>query len=203
MDQERSLQQGEDWIWIEKIREGDPAAFEEIFNKYKSKVISLAFRFIGEKTAAEDIAQEVFIKIYEKKVRVDPKSKFSTWLYRVTVNTALDEVRKRKHRPDSSPQEMPDQEGEKILFIESIRDPKTDSPDTVLAKKELASLIQKEVDRLPEKFRLPMILYQFKEMSYREIAQMIGITEKAVEKRLYHAKEQLRKRLQTVYKLFK
>ena len=192
VDQELHLKD-EDWLWIEKVLQGDSSAFEKIFDKYKIRVINLAFRFVGEKTAAEDVAQEVFLKIYEKKVKVDSKSKFSTWLYRVTVNAALDASRKRKHLPSSLDQEISDREEGSLM--DKVHDPNAVNPTLTIAKKELASLIQKEINRLPEKLKLPILLYQFEEMSYREIAGILGITEKAVEKRLSYARDHLKKRL--------
>ena len=87
--------QDPDWILIEKYYKGDLSAFHEIFSKYKAVVINFAFRIVRQRELAEDIAQDVFIKVYEKKARPDDKAKFSTWLYRVTANASLDHVRKK------------------------------------------------------------------------------------------------------------
>lgn len=185
----------QDWLWIENFQEGDRSAFDQIFNKYKTTVVNLAFRFVRARETAEDITQEVFIKIYEKKVRFEPKTKFSTWLYRVTVNTSLDALRKRKMFPLSLDERIENQKGDKKPLIEKLTDPRATSPLQSLEEGELKMMVQGEVEKLPEKLRLPILLSQFENLPQREIALILGITEKAVEKRIYHAKERLRKRL--------
>lgn len=192
----------DDWFLIQKNKEGDRFAFEQLFNKYKVSIVNLAFRFVREKTAAEDIAQEVFIKIYEKKVHFDPKAKFSTWLYRVTVNAAMDVLRKRKFSPQSLDEPIQGQEGEKKSLLDKFSDQHVDSALKGLEDQELQMLVQLEITRLPEKLREVILLYQFENLSYCEIASILGTTEKGVEKRIYHAKEKLRKRLAIIYKTF-
>jgi len=164
-----------DWQIIQKIQSGDASSFHEIFHRHKSNIINLAFRFTRSKEAAEDIAQDVFIKIYEGKAKFDPKAKFTTWLYRVTVNASIDFARRKKFSEIPSNIAAEQKEG--------------------LAEEEIKAIVQSAIDSLPEKFRSPILLYQFEEMSHREIASILRITEKAVERRIYHAKEVLRKKL--------
>ncbi len=185
----------QDWIWIQRFHEGKKSAFEQIFSKYKPLVVNLAFRFVRNKETAEDIAQEVFVRVYEKKFRLDPKAKFSTWLYRVTVNASLDILRKKRFLGGSLDENISFREGGKKTTLESLAEPKSLSLKTDLAQEELKVLVQKEINQLPEKFKIPILLYQFQEMPYREIAKILGITEKAVERRLWHAKELLKKKL--------
>ncbi|MBI4971740.1 MAG: RNA polymerase sigma factor [Candidatus Omnitrophica bacterium] len=172
-----------DWQLIERVQSGDKSAFNEIFSRHKTNLINLAFRFTRSREAAEDIAQEIFIKIYEGKVKTDPKAKFTTWLYRVAVNAAIDVSRKRKYTPHS------------LDVREDFKDSAIRHTTEVLTETEIKARVQNEIANLPEKFRSPILLYQFEEMSYREIAAVLGITEKAVERRIYHAKEALRKKL--------
>lgn len=185
----------QDWLWVQKLLAGESSAFEELFNKYKTRVLNLAFRYVREREAAEDIAQEVFIKIYEKKIRFDPKAKFFTWLYRVTVNTSLDFVRRRKFTFFSLDVEEEDTSGRrKKTRLERLESP-TSSSREVLEQEELKAMLQREIDDLPEKLRSAILLHQFEEMSYAEVAHILGVTAKAVERRIYHAKEELRKKL--------
>lgn len=165
----------QDWICIQKIRDGDKFAFNEIFNRHKNLAVNIAYRFTHSREAAEDVAQDVFIKVYEGKVKVDPNAKFTTWLYRVTVNTALDVMKRKKFEPLHDQMEGPG-----------------NSPQQLLGEDEIKNLVQSGIARLPEKFRSPILLYQFEGLSYREIAQILGISEKAVERRLYHAKQILK-----------
>lgn len=85
----------EDWLLIRDFLDGNLSAFHTIFEKYKIKIINAAFRFLKETQSAEDVAQEVFIRIYEKKIRYDPRAKFSTLLYRMTINASIDLIRRR------------------------------------------------------------------------------------------------------------
>lgn len=185
----------EDWEWIGRFQEGDASAFGLLFNKYKGLVIKLAYRFVRQREAAEDIAQDVFIKIYEKKVKVDPGAKFTTWLYRVTVNAALDVVRKKRFLKFSFDEVKQGQSDSKQTLADTFADPAAVSPGKFLAQEELSGLLQREINELPEKFKVPILLYQFQNTPYQEIAKILGISEKAVERRIYHAKEVLRTKL--------
>ena len=187
--------QDEDWLWIKNFQGGDQSAFERIFDKYKTNVINLAFRFLKERQTAEDVAQEVFIRIYEKKVHFDPRAKFSTLLYRMAVNASIDTLRRKKFSPHSLDEKGQDEEGDQRPLIERLSDPKSISPVNILQNEELRKLVQREIERLSEKLRVPILLHQFENLPYREIAVILGITEKAVERRIYHARESLRKKL--------
>ena len=183
-----------DWLLIERFQQGDATAFHEIFNKHKARVINLSYRFVQNKDTAEDIAQDVFIKIYEKRLKFDPKAKFTTWLYRVTVNASLDFIRKNKFiaRPANRMDEDP---GQKEDFFERVGDTNSPSPSETVQQKELHALLRTEIDALPEELKLPILLYQFENLPYEEIARILKITPKAVERRLYHAKQRLRDNL--------
>ncbi len=187
---------GEDWEWIERFRAGDTAAFDLLFKKYKGLVLNLAFRFVGQREAAEDVAQDVFIKIYEKKVKASPSAKFSTWLYRVTVNAALDVTRKRRFLKFSLDEPKESQGESQVTFADALADPHPDPPPgQTLADAEIKALLQREIGRLPEKLKAPILLYQFEDTPYEEIATILGISKKAVERRIYHAKNILRDKL--------
>jgi len=173
-----------DWLLIEQFKKGDIDAFRELFDKHKVNVINLSYRFLQNREAAEDVAQEVFIKIYEKKICFNPKAKFTTWLYRVTVNASVDRTRKKSFSEKSLEESQ-----------EDIRDPSTESPKEAFHKKELKEQIQAQIQKLPEDLKKAIVLYQFEELSYQQIAQTLQISSKAVERRIYHAKEALRKAL--------
>ena len=182
-----------DWGLIEKFFQGDRGAFESLFHRHKEGLIRLSFRFVKQRQAAEDIAQEVFIKVYEKKVKIDTRSKFSTWLYRVTVNASLDWVRRRKFLAFSLDRASEDAEHGGDKLPEGLADPKSSSLRETLDTQELRKKVQDAIDQLPEKLKTPLLLYQFEQFSYQEIARILGLSEKAVERRLYHAREALRK----------
>lgn len=184
-----------DWILIRRFCEGDPTGFHEIFNKHKSRVVNLSYRFVRSQEAAEDIAQEVFIKVYEKRLKVDPRVKFTTWLYRVTVNASLDSIRRNKFVVRSVDEKVGSLNEEKTPFVEKLTQEGVLSPEENLERSELRAIVQQEIDRLPEKLRSPLVLYSFEKMPYAEIAKILGVTRKAVERRIYHAKKTLRNKL--------
>jgi len=188
-----------DWTSIENIKQGDKSAFEALFLKHKSMVMNLSYRYVRSREIAEEIAQDVFIKVYEGRVSFQRNTKFSTWLYRVTVNASLDYVRKRKFTPFSldAPLRASD-EDPGTTFLESLKDKASLPGDLEIASKEIREYVRKAVDSLPDKLRQPTLLYQFDAMPYRDIARILGISEKAVERRLYHAKGILRKKLEKI-----
>ena len=187
-----------DWAWIGKFYEGDEEAFNALFRKHQTRALNLAFRFTRDRQSAEDVVQEVFIKVYERKVNADPSAKFSTWLYRVVVNASLDLVRRKKTLFFRSfDEERRSGESESVQTLaETIADPAALRPGEALVEREAQEALRQEIDRLPDKYRAPILLYQFEEMPYRDIARILGISEKAVERRLSHAKEHLKKKLQ-------
>ncbi|MBI3252831.1 MAG: RNA polymerase sigma factor [Candidatus Omnitrophica bacterium] len=182
----------EDWILIQKFRDGDPSGFQEIFNRHRSRVINLSFRFLQNREAAEDVAQEVFIKIYEKKLVFNPKAKFTTWLYRVTVNASLDRTKRKSFFDRSLDKVETGDGGEDKTLLETLSDRSAVSPAAALEQKELSGLVQAALRKLPEKLRVPILLHRFDGLPYGEIAQILGTSVKAVERRIYHAKEALR-----------
>lgn len=189
----------QDWRWIREFQAGSGSSFRNLFDKYKTTVINLAFRFVRNQSAAEDIAQDVFIRIYEKKVSVDPKARFSTWLYRVTVNASLDFLRKNKNRPLSLDETLTGSGDGKNTLLETLQAPESSSPAAVMEIRELQRTVQAAIHDLPAKLRFPILLYQFQEMSYKEIAAILRISEKAVERRLYQAKTRLRSKLEKYF----
>ena len=179
-----------DWDSIDKFCAGDPLGFEEIFKRYRTRVFRIANRFVKDSHTAEDIAHEVFIKIFEKKLPAcrlpagkAGSAKFSTWLYRVTVNAAIDVLRKRKFL---------------AAFSKSYSQAPGDLSPGVRplgSDPALNAALMREVGRLPESLKSPLLLFTFEDLSYAEIAQILGISEKAVERRLARAREILRLKL--------
>ena len=195
LDAQRSAKVGdteEDWPLYAKFEKGDKAAFHKLFDRYKNRILKLSYRFVRNAAVAEDIAQDVLIKIYEKKVGFRSNTKFSTWVYRVTANASLDHLRKRKFLGFSLDQPMDNDENDTAPVSDIMNDRDSKSPFDLLERKELKMMVEKALQCLPENLRAPIILSQFEEKSYQEIADILEISVKAVERRLYHAKEILR-----------
>lgn len=176
----------DDWPLVERTARGDSSAFSELFERHKLRVYRLALRVTGDSPAAEDVAQDVFIKLRRHPPR-RAAARFTTWLYRVAVNAALDAVRARRW---------------KRLLHRSVQEPETagqpEPADTApsapeaLASRERDAAVRAAVARLPDSLRVPLVLYQFDNLSYAEIAEVIGVSAKAVERRLARAREELK-----------
>ena len=163
-------------------QEGDQESFSQIVKAYLPKVVQLAYRYLKDRSLAEDVAQEIFLKLYQNPTAWRPTARFSSWLYRVTFNACTDQWRKRKRNPES--ELLTDQE----ISI-------TSAPDTSLINKETAQLVQQAIDSLPEDQKRVILLYQ-ERLSYEQITEILGCSVKAVERRLYRARQKLRKQLQ-------
>jgi len=180
----------DDWDLIEKSSAGDEAAFESLFLRHKNKVYGLALRFTRDAALSEDLVQEVFIRVHGGKVKRSPSVRFTTWLYRVTANLSIDAIRKRRwlelFGKESPAAQMPDP---------------APSAAQSLHDKERATILNRAIQRLPESLRFPLLLYSFQDLPYREIGLILGLTEKTVERRLYHAKKRLRNHLNIKFDL--
>ncbi len=164
--------------------EGDISAFEQIMNKYKEIVINIAYRFIQNRSTAEDIAQDVFLKIYNSAKSYKPKARLSTWIYKITANLCLNELRSRKHFKAIS-----------MESIGEIRDFAQTNPFENLEKKELKHLVKEAIDSLPDRQRMVIILKKYEDLSYQEISEIMGCSVSAVDSLLQRAKQNLKNKL--------
>lgn len=183
MTGERSIQDGDVELML-RLQGGDEAAFEDLVRRHQRNVLNLVYRYLGNAGDAEDVAQEVFFKVYRARHQYEPKAKFSTWLYRVTVNHCLNEIRSRKSQPASSE-----------LSDDLLKDSGVINPDANLDREDLQHAVKAAVDALPEHQRMAVILARYEELSYEEIAETMGISLEAVKSVLHRAKETLKEKL--------
>jgi len=183
-----------DYELIKKVTQKDLKAFEVLVHRYKRMVINVCFRLTGDRENAEDVAQEVFFRVYQKARTFRGKSKLSTWIYRIAVNRSLNHNRKQgsfvQKRSTSADTEI----------LEKMPAPHHNSPDTIFANKEDRQLINKALDSLPEKQRTAFILHHWEGLSYQEIAEILKSSLSAVESRIHRAKNSLKKVLLTELK---
>ena len=181
------LSSSSDYELIKKVAQKDLKAFEEMVHRYKKMVINVCFRLTEDQENAEDLAQEVFFRIYQKARTFRGRSKLSTWIYRIAVNRSLNHLRKQssfvQKRSTSSDPET----------LKEMPAPHHNSPDTVYENKEDRQLINKALDSLPEKQRTAFILHHWEGLSYQEIAEILKSSLSAVESRIHRAKNSLRK----------
>ncbi len=175
-----------------EVKEGNKNAFEQLMRKYYPRILNFIYRFTGNKANAEDLTQEVFMRVYNSAARYKARSKFQTWLYTIAKNVGLNELRRSKN-PTLSLDEMFDS-GEKEIKRE-IKDPHGSSPDEEIIQMEKIAKIRATINDLPEKQRIAVILKRYEGFSYAEIAATLNVSDKAVKSLLSRAKENLKNRL--------
>ncbi len=174
----------QDLILVKRITAGDEQAFEELVRRYQHSVLNIINRYIGNYNEAEDIAQEVFIKVWRKIRSFKGKSKFSTWLYRIVVNQCIDYKRKNKEELVSLDKRLA--EGNLPLSLTVEFD---------CAKETMREILRKVIQELPANQRIALILSKFEGRSYQAIAEIMGISLSAVESLIHRAKNSLKDKL--------
>lgn len=177
---------------IEQIRAGDPRAFKELFDANVTLIHNVCFRMLGNRQDAEDVTQEVFLEAYKSLKRFRFEAKLSTWLYRIAVNRALNHQRKKKLERwlslDFAANDMNEQDV-------AIPGGSEDSPLGAMERKDTESIVQAAINSLPDQQRLALLLHRYEELSYEEIASVMGVTVASVDSRLQRAKQALAKKL--------
>jgi RNA polymerase sigma-70 factor, ECF subfamily len=182
-----------DAVLMLRVRDGDREAFAELVERYKHPVINLIARTINDVSEAEDLAQNAFVQAYKSAHRYEVTAKFSTWLFTIARNLALNEIRRRsRHRADSLDQTFPEDEDHAMRQIEDRRMP---GPPEDLLREELVGKVNEAVAALPEKQRTALMLCREDEMSYEEIARVIDCTLPATKSLIHRARETLKGKL--------
>lgn len=172
---------------LKRAAQGDERAFEQLVGRYQQAVFNTIYRYTGNREDVQDLAQEVFIKVWQNAAKFKGRSRFSTWLYRIVVNHCLN-YRRKHRRPHVSLDEMVEQG--------NIPDPLIVKPDPEQRRK--VELVRRAIDELPERQRMALILAQFEERSYAEIAQIMKVSVSSVESLIFRARRALRERLAKV-----
>ena len=184
---------------MERFQEGDVSAFEVLVHKYEGPVLALVRRYLGSRSAGvDDVAQEVFVRIYRSKHTYEPRAKVGTWIYRVTVNTCLNEIRRlgadKNRRVAGFSAVFGDDDGGDAS-AEALTDRATPAPTERLEAGEVEARVREAVDALPEQQRLAVVLSRYHSLPYEEVAAAIGSTVAAVKSLLTRARENLRRAL--------
>jgi len=188
----------QDYELIKKIKAGDSHAFKELFENYKTLVINICYRLTGNKEEAEDLTQDVFLKVYKSAKSFKHHSKLSTWIYRIAVNLSLNHLRKKRQLRWLSPDNTSKQANEETLT--TLPAPSGDQPDVFLEQKEKEIIIWKMINLLPENQRVALILQRYEGMSCQEIADILECSVGSVQARMHRAKENLQEKLFLYFK---
>lgn len=166
-----------------KAAAGDKQAFATIFDRYQSSIVRFAFRFVADHAKAEELAQEIFIKLYRSAASYRPSAKLKTFLFRIATNHCLNEVRRREQRR-FRPIISEDADGEEEREPAA---PAGDRPDEVVAGKQLESAVQRALEQMSDRERAAFVMCRFEGMPYREIAEVLSATEAAVKSLIHRA----------------
>jgi RNA polymerase sigma-70 factor (ECF subfamily) len=173
-----------------RVKEGDDLSFELLLEKYRSSVISYLYRMVQNQAVAEELAQEVFFRVYRSRTSYEPTAKFTTWLFRIATHLALNSL--RDHRSERN-QESLDEEVENSRGIQ-VRDQRTNREQELVADARLEE-VRRAVAMLPEKQRAAVLMHKYQEMDYVQISSVLGCSTSAVKSLLFRAYETLRFRL--------
>ena len=179
-------------ILIEKLKQGDETAFKTIVDKWQDMVYNTALGIVQNAEDAEDIAQETFVQVYQSIDTFKGESKFSTWLYRITVTKALDHARRKKRKKRFAiVKKLFGDSGE-----EEVQVPDFHHPGVILDKKENASVLFEAINQLPDNQKIAFTLHKLEDLSYQEVSEVMRTSVAAVESLMHRAKQNLRKILE-------
>lgn len=184
---------------IQRLCRHEENAFREIVEKYESLVYNACYNVLQNSMDAEDVAQEVFIEVYESINKFRNESKLSTWLYRISINKSLNYYRKHKWKSVTGSIDNYAGSNSKEKGIE-IEDRNADNSPFSIEYKERSLILQKALDSLPENQRIAFTLSKFEDLSYQQIAEIMNLSLSSVESLIHRAKLSLQKKLVNYYK---
>lgn len=179
----------QDVAWMQQVATGDLRAFENLIEAHQTRVIGTVAKMLGDQTDAEDIAQQVFLRIWKSAARYQPTAKFTTWLFKITRNLVFNEIRRRKRHP------VTPLEHEETEHHFQAADSGGKAPDAALLEEELQEALRAAIDALPETQRMAIVLRRYEEMPYEEIAEVLDLSVAAVKSVLFRARADLREKL--------
>jgi RNA polymerase sigma-70 factor, ECF subfamily len=176
-----------------RAKAGDQSAFEYLVQKYRRPMVSFMYRMARNAAAAEDLAQEVFLRVYRSRESYEASAKFTTWLYRIATNLAVNHTRDTRHeRPEV--QVSLDEPDEELGTTLEVPDGALNA-EQAMVRRERMLAIRKKVEALPEQQRLAVIMHKYQQMDYKQIAEVLKKSESATKSLLFRAYETLREQL--------
>ncbi len=175
------------------FQRGDDSAFSSLVQRFQHTVVGVIYRYVGDRAEAEDLSQDVFLRVYNARKSYSPQAKFTTWLFRIVTNLCLNEIRDRKRHsilslaPDEILSQHPDRAVE-------------DGPAQALTDEEMRAAVKAAIEGLPDTQRMAIILDKYHDLSYEEIGSRMNLSAAAVKSLLSRARENLRKRLAPLMK---
>jgi RNA polymerase sigma-70 factor (ECF subfamily) len=176
-----------------RVKAGDDSAFEYLVQKYRRPMVNFMYRMAHNAAAAEDLAQEVFLRVYRSRASYEASAKFTTWLYRIATNLAVNHARDTRHeRPENMASlDEPDQETGTTMDVPDA----TPSAEQNILQRERLAAIRQRVQALPERQRMAVVMHKYQQMDYKQIADVLKLSESATKSLLFRAYETLRGQL--------
>ena len=182
-----------DAVLMLRVKRGDRAAFEELVVKYQQPVANLMGRMLGDPVEAEDLAQGVFVQVFRSAHRYRDSARFSTWLYTIARNLCLNELRRRSRHPAESLDATRADDASQALH--PVADARELAPPDHLLQRELEQKVQEALEALPPNQRLAVLLCREEDVSYEEIARIVGCSLSAAKSLIFRGRETLKQRL--------
>lgn len=176
-----------------RVAQGDDAAFDYLVEKFRRPIVSFMYRTTHNQATAEELAQEVFLRVYRSRESYEANAKFTTWLYRIATNLAVNHARDTKHERAENQVSLdePDEESGSTMDVADSRL----SVEQQLLRDERLAAIRKVVEALPERQRMAVLMHKYQNMDYKEIAAVLNLSESATKSLLFRAYESLRESL--------
>ena len=175
------------------VKSGDERSFELLLQRYRTPLVNFLYRMVRSREQAEDLAQEVFIRVYRAREEYVPSAKFTTWLFRIATNLALNSLRDHRHQKlemsIDAPLSADSEEGDDRPFEVPDKHPTIEQE---LVEEERRKMIRHAIEKLPEKQRAAVLLHKYQELDYAEIAKILSCSESALKSLLFRAYEMLR-----------
>jgi RNA polymerase sigma-70 factor (ECF subfamily) len=174
-----------------RVQNDEPGAFGELVEQFSPLVFGRFFRQMNNRQDAEDLTQEVFLRLYRHRKRYQPSAKFATWLFHITQNVARNALRSRRRHPSFRMGPLEQEE----LAGDGFVSPRWESPSRPMERRELAGIVRSAVSGLASRQRRALVLHQFQDWTHAEIAKELDMSPKAAKSLLYRARNQLREHL--------
>jgi RNA polymerase sigma-70 factor, ECF subfamily len=176
-----------------RVKSGDDVAFNYLVQKYRRAMVSFMFRMAHNSAAAEDLAQEVFLRVYRSRANYEPSAKFTTWLYRIATNLAVNHARDTRHERPENQVSLDEPDTDTGLTVDVADDSLT--AEQRILRQERMQAIRQKVQALPDRQRMAVVMHKYQQMDYRQIAEVLKLSESATKSLLFRAYETLRGQL--------
>ena len=174
-----------------RVQTGDDSAFDYLVEKFRRPIVGFMYRMAHNQAVAEELAQEVFLRVYRSKQTYAAEAKFTTWLYRIATNLAVNHARDTRNEKSAVSLDEPDEESGQTIDVADG----TPNVEQELLRKERLAAIRQKVEELPERQRMAVLMHKYQNLDYREIAKVLKLSESATKSLLFRAYETLRESL--------